>query len=106
MRNETDIVKGTHPGIIISGELRQRKFSQRTFADSIGVHFHALNVVITGRRNLKREWSLRSKGRLGTRKAPADVSDVLLYSRIQDRTADTSIDGMGLGVRYGRRKPH
>jgi hypothetical protein len=47
MKNEISILKGTHRGGIIGGELRQRKLSQRTFVDSIGIYLQTSNSVIT-----------------------------------------------------------
>ena len=59
MRNRIDILKGIHPGKIIGRDLQKRNLSQRAFAASIGEHSQTLNAVITGRRNLTTEMSLK-----------------------------------------------
>lgn len=59
MKSRIDIFKGIHPGRIIVRELRKRNLSQRAFAALIGEHSQTLNAVITGRRNLTTEMSLK-----------------------------------------------
>ncbi|MCM1170048.1 MAG: HigA family addiction module antitoxin [Bacteroides sp.] len=51
--------RGIHPGKIIGRDLQKRHLSQRAFARSIGEHNQTLNAVITGRRALTLEMSLK-----------------------------------------------
>ena len=65
MRSRIDILKGIHPGKIIGRDLQKRNLSQRAFAASIGEHSQTLNAVITGRRNLTTEMSLKIEQAFG-----------------------------------------
>ena len=65
MRSRIDILKGIHPGKIIGRDLHKRNLSQRAFAASIGEHSQTLNAVITGRRNLTTEMSLKIEKAFG-----------------------------------------
>ena len=65
MRRKIDILKGIHPGKIIARDLKKRNLSQRAFAASIGEHSQTLNAIITGRRNLTTEMSLKIEQSFG-----------------------------------------
>lgn len=65
VRSRIDILKGIHPGKIIGRDLQKRNLSQRAFAASIGEHSQSLNAVITGRRNLTIEMSLKIEQAFG-----------------------------------------
>ena len=59
MTPDIQMLKGIHPGKIISRELKRRKLSQRRFAESIHEHSQTLNAVITGRRRLTIEMAIK-----------------------------------------------
>lgn len=93
-RSRIDLLKGIHPGKIIGRELQKRNLSQRAFAASIGEHSQTLNAVITGRRNLTVEMSLKieqafgyEEGFLLTLQAFHEIS---VY---KDRKASASVSG-------------
>lgn len=65
MAHKIDILKGIHPGKIISRDLKKKNLSQRSFAASIGVHSQTLNAIINGRRQLTIELSLKIEQALG-----------------------------------------
>jgi addiction module HigA family antidote len=65
MRARIDILKGIHPGKIIGRDLKKHNLSQRSFATSIGEHSQTLNAVITGRRSLTTEMSLKIEQAFG-----------------------------------------
>lgn len=65
MRSRLDILKGIHPGKIIARDLQKRNLSQRAFAASIGEHSQTLNAIISGRRNLTVEMSLKIEQAFG-----------------------------------------
>ena len=65
MVHKIDILKGIHPGKIISRDLKKKNLSQRSFAASIGVHSQTLNAIINGRRQLTIELSLKIEQALG-----------------------------------------
>lgn len=59
MKSDVSKYKGIHPGRIISKDLQRRGISQREFAKQIGEHSQSLNAVITGRRALTTELSVK-----------------------------------------------
>lgn len=44
MVHKIDILKGIHPGKIISRDLKKKNLSQRSFAASIGVHLSLIHI--------------------------------------------------------------
>lgn len=65
MNNLIEIIKGIHPGKFIERELNQKKLTQRTFAEEIGVPYQTINAIIAGRRNLTIDQSLKIDRALG-----------------------------------------
>jgi len=65
MRSNLDAYKGIHPGKIIDRRLKKLNLSQRAFARSIGEHSQSLNAIITGRRQLTTELSIKIERTLG-----------------------------------------
>ena len=65
MKSDINKYKGIHPGKIISRELKRLGISQREFAKQIGEHSQSLNAVITGRRALTTELSVKIDRALG-----------------------------------------
>jgi len=65
MINNLDTYKGIHPGKIIDRGLRKLNLSQRAFARNIGEHSQAINAIITGRRQLTTELSIKIERTLG-----------------------------------------
>ncbi len=65
MTQDIQMLKGIHPGKIISRELKRRNLSQRRFAESIHEHSQTLNAVITGRRRLTIEMAIKIDEALG-----------------------------------------
>lgn len=65
MFSHINTLKGIHPGKIINRDLQKRHISQRAFAASIGEHSQTLNAVITGRRTLTIEMSLKIEKAFG-----------------------------------------
>lgn len=95
MRSEIDILKGTHPGAIIGGDLRYRKISQKAFADTIGVKPQALNAVITGRRNLTTEMALKIEQALGYEEGfLLTLQAFYEIAEYKNRMADASVSGV------------
>lgn len=101
MRNEIDILKGTHPGVIIGGELRKRKLRQKAFADSIGIHLQALNAVINGRRNLTTEMALKIEKALGYKEGYLLTFQIYYdIAEYKNRIAEASVNDTSLSVSY------
>ena len=65
MRNNLDTYKGIHPGKIIDRGLKKLNLSQRAFARNIGEHSQSINAIITGRRQLTTELSIKIERTLG-----------------------------------------
>lgn len=65
MRHELDTYKGISPGKIIDRRLKKLNLSQRALAREIGVHSQSINAVITGRRPLTTELSIKIERALG-----------------------------------------
>jgi addiction module HigA family antidote len=65
MKHNLDAYKGIHPGKIIDRRLKNLNLSQRAFARNIGEHSQAINAVITGRRPLTTELSIKIERALG-----------------------------------------
>lgn len=65
MKYNLDAYKGIHPGKIIDRELKNLNLSQRAFAQKIGEHSQSINAVITGRRPLTTELSIKIGSALG-----------------------------------------
>lgn len=65
MRHELDTYKGISPGKIIGRRLKKLKLSQRALAREIGEHSQSINAVITGRRPLTTELSIKIERALG-----------------------------------------
>ncbi|MDH8700743.1 addiction module HigA family antidote [Dysgonomonadaceae bacterium PH5-43] len=59
MKQNLDTYKGIPPGKIIDRKLRNLGLSQRAFARAIGEHSQSINAVITGRRQLTTELSIK-----------------------------------------------
>jgi plasmid maintenance system antidote protein VapI len=59
MKNQLEIFKGLHPGIIIGRKLKKRKIPCGIFALSIGEYLQTMNAVIHGRRGLNMPLSLK-----------------------------------------------
>lgn len=59
MKHNLDTYKGIHPGKIIDRRLKKLNLSQRAFARNIGEHSQSINAVITGRRPLTTELSIK-----------------------------------------------
>ena len=49
MKDQLEILKGVHPGLFLSRELRNRQLRSGAFAESIGVHPQTLSAIIKGR---------------------------------------------------------
>lgn len=95
MRSRIEILKGTHPGAIIGGDLRYRKISQKAFADTIGVKPQALNAVITGRRNLTTEMALKIEQALGYEEGfLLTLQAFYEIAEYKNRMADASVSGV------------
>ncbi|MFT4072106.1 MAG: HigA family addiction module antitoxin [Dysgonamonadaceae bacterium] len=65
MRHELDTYKGISPGKIIDRRLKKLNLSQRALARKIGEHSQSINAVITGRRSLTTELSIKIERALG-----------------------------------------
>lgn len=65
MKHNLDTYKGIHPGKIIDRSLKKLDLSQRAFARNIGEHNQLINAVITGRRSLTTELSIKIERALG-----------------------------------------
>ena len=65
MRQELDIYKGISPGKMIERRLKKLNLSQRALAREIGEHSQSINAVITGRRSLTTELSIKIDRALG-----------------------------------------
>lgn len=65
MKHNLDTYKGIHPGKIIDRSLKKLDLSQRAFARNIGEHSQSINAVITGRRPLTTELSIKIERALG-----------------------------------------
>jgi addiction module antidote protein, HigA family len=65
MKCNLDTYKGIHPGKIVDKRLKSINLSQRKFAESIGEHSQSINAVITGRRPLTTELSIKIERALG-----------------------------------------
>ena len=65
MKHSLDTYKGIHPGRIIDRKLKSLNLSQRSFARNIGEHSQSINAVITGRRPLTTELSIKIERALG-----------------------------------------
>jgi len=65
MKHSLDTYKGIHPGKIIDRKLKNLNLSQRSFARNIGEHSQSINAVITGRRPLTTELSIKIERALG-----------------------------------------
>lgn len=65
MKHNLDTYKGIHPGKIIARRLKNLNLSQRAFARNIGEHSQSINAVITGRRPLTTELSIKIEQALG-----------------------------------------
>lgn len=59
MKDQLEILKGIHPGLFLSRELRNRQLRSGAFAESIGVHPQTLSAIIKGRRNMNIPLSLK-----------------------------------------------
>lgn len=59
MKHNLDAYKGIHPGKIIDRSLKNLNLSQRAFARNIGEHSQSINAIITGRRPLTTELSIK-----------------------------------------------
>ncbi|MDH6314250.1 addiction module HigA family antidote [Parabacteroides sp. PFB2-10] len=59
MKHNLNTYKGIHPGKIIDRRLKKLNLSQRAFARDIGEHSQSINAVITGRRPLTTELSIK-----------------------------------------------
>jgi len=59
MKDQLEIFKGLHPGIVIGRELKKRKIPGRRFALSIGEYPQTMNAIIHGRRGLNTALSLK-----------------------------------------------
>ena len=65
MMNKFEILKGIHPGKIIERDLKKRRITQRTLAEGTGIYFQTINAIISGRRNITLEVSLKLENVLG-----------------------------------------
>ena len=65
MNSHIDIIKGIHPGKFIDRELKKKNLSQRTLAEQTGIPYQTINAIITGKRNLTTEQSLKIGQALG-----------------------------------------
>lgn len=55
----------THPGEILGEELKERKITQKAFAESIGVQPTHLNEFIKGKRNMTESLAMKLEKALG-----------------------------------------
>lgn len=60
------VIKGVHPGIILSEELEARGISQTRLAQHIKVHPKVINEICRGKRGLSVEMSIKLSKALGT----------------------------------------
>jgi antitoxin HigA-1 len=59
MNNRIDLIKGIHPGKFIARELGKKKLTQRVLAAQTDIPYQTINAILTGRRNLTIEQSLK-----------------------------------------------
>lgn len=59
MHNLIDIIKGIHPGKFIERELKKKNLTQRMLAEKTAIPYQTINAIITGKRNLTTEQSLK-----------------------------------------------
>ena len=76
MKDQLEILKGVHPGLFLSRELRNRQLRSGAFAESIGVHPQTLSAIIKGRRNMNIPLSLKKK------EAQSYHPDLSIYRKI------------------------
>lgn len=95
MIHNLDTYKGIHPGKIIDRKLKSLDLSQRAFARKIGEHSQSINAVITGRRPLTTELSIKIERALGYEDgfllALQAYYNVAEYKRKETRAAVTGI---------------
>ena len=65
MDNKLSLIKGIHPGIMVSRELKRRKISQVNFAQLINEHPQTLGAIINGQRRMNIPLSLKIEKKLG-----------------------------------------
>ena len=65
MIDKLEILKGIHPGKVIERDLEKRHITQRTLAKEAGVYFQTINAIISGKRNITLELSLKLENALG-----------------------------------------
>jgi len=65
MMDKFEILKGIHPGKIIERDLKKRHITQRALAEKSGIYFQTINAIISGRRNITLEVSLKLENALG-----------------------------------------
>jgi plasmid maintenance system antidote protein VapI len=65
VKNNTSILRGLHPGIILDMELKNRKLSKGPFAISINEFPQTLGAITKGKRNMNTALALKIEHALG-----------------------------------------
>ncbi len=65
MQNNTNLIRGIHPGIILERELKQRKIGKSRFALSINEFPQTLVSITKGKRNMNTGIALKIEKTLG-----------------------------------------
>ena|SRR5688572_1912834 len=65
MKNELDILKAIHPGIVLERKLKERKLGKSRFALSINEYPQTLGAITKGKRNMNTSLALKIEHQLG-----------------------------------------
>lgn len=77
MKDQLEILKGVHPGLFLSRELRNRQLRSGAFAESIGVHPQTLSATLMDRRNMNIPLTLKIERSLFRRRTTNDFTGLL-----------------------------
>lgn len=64
---ELEPFEPTHPGELLSDELEARGFTQRKFADTLGISYSVLNGVVKGKHPITPELAFKIEAATGTK---------------------------------------
>ncbi len=68
-RKEHEVITNTHPGFILGMEIKERGYTQKSFAELIGIQQSHLSEIIKGKRGISEQLSVKIEDALGI---PAD----------------------------------
>lgn len=65
MDSRINTIKGIHPGKLIERDLKKKGITQRGLAEETDIPYQTINAIVTGKRNLTTEQTLKIEKSLG-----------------------------------------